>query len=182
VEHLQKAIGIKPDRAYLHANLGLQYRHSGRSELALPCFHEAIRIKPEPQTYCMLGGVYGEAQQIESAEECFKKAIDLDPQFAPAHCDLATIHQLRGNWGDGWKEYEWRFEAYEQVKYWLKLYDHSKRWYGEPVDGKRVLLHNEQGTGDSIHFFRYVTLLREQECLRHHTLSGKIWLLVPTTR
>lgn len=161
IDHLVTAIDINPKCHYLYSNLGIQHRQNKQPGLAMEFFRHSLHLKPDPQTYCMLGGCYGELRRLHEAEDCFRRALELDPQFAPAHCDLATIHHLRGDWAEGWKEYEWRFEAHEQTKFWFKLYDHGKRWYGEPLDGKRIILHNEQGAGDSIHFFRYVPLLKK---------------------
>ena len=48
------------------------------------------------------------------------------------------------------------------MKVWKKIYNPSKRWHGEDLSGKRLIVHTEQGHGDSIHFIRYLKPLKEK--------------------
>lgn len=162
ITHMEKAIDLKPDCAFMRSNLGLQHRQNQNVEEAIKHFRKALEMEEEAHTWGMLGGCYGELHQLDKAQECFENALRLDPDFAGAHVDLATVYKLRGDWAKAWPEYEWRFKVYDQTKYWLKLYDPAKRWDGkQPLDGKKILVHSEQGAGDCIHFFRYVPLIKQ---------------------
>lgn len=160
---LQKAIDLKPDCSYMHANLGLQYRQKQDIDAAIKHFQHSLSLKADPTVWGMLGGCYGEVKALDEAENCFQNALALSPDFAGAHVDLASIYQLRGDWRRGWEEYEWRFQVYDQLKFWCRIYEPDKKWAGQPLSGKRIVLHGEQGHGDAIHFFRYVPLLRRWE-------------------
>lgn len=160
--HMRKAVELAPECNYMHANLGLLCRKLQRIEEAKEHYKKALSLKDEDaNTWCMLGGCYGEQQNLQEAEKCFKKAIEIDPDFSAAHIDLASVYHLMGEEIKAWGEYEWRFECFDQTKFWLKLYDHSKRWYGEELEGMRIMLHTEQGVGDLIHFFRYVPIIKK---------------------
>src|SRR5208282_6024581 len=82
----------------------------------------------------------------EAIEECHA-AIKLRQNFPEAHKDLALMLLVQGKFQDGWKEYEWRmrlpnyFNAHDRFPVPL--------WDGSDFNGKTVLIHAEQGLGDS---------------------------------
>jgi hypothetical protein len=82
-------------------------------------------------------------------------------QHMPGACYNLALTQLRlGNWTDGWRNYEsrWRFrEVHRSPRTFTQ-----PRWRGEAVEGRRVLLHAEQGLGDTIQFCRYAALVVER--------------------
>lgn len=161
IECLLRGTELSPNSAYIKSNLALQYRQTGDTEKAVECLRQSLAIKEDAHTWGMLGGCFGELKNLEEAEKCFKKALELEPELPNIHVDLACLHHLRGEWAAGWKEYEWRYELYDQVKYWHKIYDPALKWDGSPIAGKRLMVYAEQGNGDAIHFFRYVKVLRE---------------------
>lgn len=154
------AVEKNPKASCIHNNLGLQYRSLEEHENAISCFKKSLELKNDSKTWAMMGGCYGELKQLDKAEKCFLKALNLDPDFAAAHTDLACVYQLKGDWKQGFKEYEWRFNVYEQLKVWKKLYDQNKRWKGQDISGKKLLVHTEQGIGDGINFIRYLPILK----------------------
>ena len=64
---------------------------------------------------------------------------------------------MTGDFERGWTEYEWRREA-PAAKLTGRHFP-QPRWLGEDISGKTILLHSEQGLGDSIQFCRYVPLV-----------------------
>jgi tetratricopeptide (TPR) repeat protein len=167
IDLLHNAIDLKPGCSYMFSNLGLQYRQKGDTEKAIYNFRRSLALSEEATTWGMLGGCYGELQDLDGAEECFKKALAIDPDFAGAHVDLASIYQMRGQWEEAWPEYEWRYKVYDQLKFWLRIYEPEKKWTGQPLQGKRIIVHGEQGHGDAIHFFRYVKYLEGAHVIVH---------------
>lgn len=160
---LLKARELRPDLDFIHANLALQYRSAGMIEDAISSFRKALSIKETCETWGMLGGCYGELRDLDASKSCFDKSLELNPDFAASHVDMASIHQFRGEWHKSWDHYERRFELYEQSKFWNQVYDPAKRLQkGAKVNGMRILVHPEQGTGDVIHFFRYIPELRRK--------------------
>ena len=162
IEFLKSAINKCP-KGFMYSNLGLQYRNNKQNDQAIEAFKKSISIEETAPTWGMLGGCYGEKQNLAEAEKCFHKALEINPNFASAHLDLASIYQLRGEWEKAWEEYEWRCEVYQQTKFWQQIYEPEKKWDGKSsIKGKRIIIHPEQGIGDSIHFARYVPILKER--------------------
>lgn len=160
IESLLKAIELNPECSYLHSNIGLQYRNNMSVDKAIESFQKSLMLVEEPKTLGMLGGCYGEKKNLEEAEKCFKRAIEIEPNFAAAHVDLAHVYHLRGEWEKAWQEYEWRFSVYEQLQCWNRIFGNEKRWRKENPEGKTIIVYGEQGSGDSINFFRYVKILK----------------------
>ena len=162
IDYLKQAIKAKPEMAVLHSNLGLQYRHGKDYERALSHYEDALKIKREPTTLAMIGGCYGELKMLDLAEKYIREAIELKPDFAAAHVDLASVLKLTGRWMEGFAEYEWRYDVYDQLQIWKKIYDPRKKYTGGELEGKRIIAHSEQGHGDAIQFVRYASILKEK--------------------
>lgn len=159
IKYIKKAICLKPEYCFYN-NLALQYRHLENYDKSIKYLKKALKIKNNEISWGMMGGCYGEKKELEKAEKCYKKALEIKPDFAAAHVDLACIYHLKSEWEKAWIEYEWRTEVFEQLKIWKEIYNPEKRWKGEDLAGKRIIIHGEQGHGDFIHFFRYVPLLK----------------------
>lgn len=171
IEMIQKAIELNPNCAYLHSNLGLQYRHINDFCAAIKSFQKSISIENSELAWGMLGGCYGEIRNLDEAEKCFKRSIEINPNFAAGHVDLANVYHLKGEWDKAWIEYEWRHEVFEQLKVWKELYDQNKAWKGESLENKTLVIHGEQGHGDTIQFFRYVKNLNASRVILHCSID-----------
>lgn len=105
------------------------------------------------------------------AEAEARAAIEREPHDAGAHLNLAVSLLAQARWREGWQEYEWRGHT--------ALLDGQRRtwqapaWQGEPLAGRTILVHAEQGFGDTIQFARYVPVLR--------TSGARVLLQVPAT-
>lgn len=163
VENLNKALTLRPDHAMYINNLALQYRALGQIDRAIELFERAIAVKPdEPGVWCNLGGLYGDIQNLPKAIECFQRAIAINYHYAAAHVDMAFSYHLLKDWEKGFAEYEWRFDYFPQLEYYKQAYDMSKRWKGQSLEGKTILLYGEQGLGDMIQFARYAKELKQR--------------------
>jgi tetratricopeptide (TPR) repeat protein len=84
-------------------------------------------------------------------------AVERDPSSAGAKYNLALTQLRLGDWERGWTGYEarWHFrEVHRRPRFFRQ-----PRWRGENLHGERVLLHAEQGLGDTIQFCRYAALV-----------------------
>lgn len=106
-------------------------------------------------------------KDLDKAEKCFSTALEIDPGFSAAHVDLACVAHFRGDYEKAFTHYEERFAHFSQLNFYMEKYDQSKRWKGESLEDKTILLYGEQGLGDSIHFVRYVKKVKE---LGAHTI------------
>lgn len=94
---------------------------------------------------------------IKLALEAYDRVLDQEPNYALAHFSRALSYLTLGDWHRGWKEYEWRWQAYDETP---KKYD-SPLWNGSDINGKRLLIYAEQGLGDTIQFIRYAELIKK---------------------
>jgi tetratricopeptide (TPR) repeat protein len=165
ISSLRRAVDIKPESELYLSNLALQHRHLEDYRKAIEIFEQSNAICEKATTLAMIGGCYGELRELDRAMEYTSRAIRCNPEFAEAHVDMASILHLKGNWRDGFREYEWRTKVYDQLKFWDKIYRPDKLWDGSPIDGKTLIVHTEQGNGDTIQFCRFLPLLA-QRCSR----------------
>ena len=166
IEHIKKAVELNPSQYLFLNNLALQYRLIGDHKSAVATLEQGVELCPtSAQMWTNLGGIYGELKQIERSKECFNKAIESEPFYSAAHIDLAFAHHLLGEWEDGFYSYEWRFEYFDQMKFYKNAYDQSKRWNGvDSLNNKTILIYAEQGIGDCIHFMRFIPELKKRGC------------------
>lgn len=175
-ESFRKTIEIRPDFREAKYNLGNLFREQFRYSEAIDCYNESIRpeadITDESSSYdpaanplylhalnniglCLLG-----KGDVEAAIACYREALLHDPEHAILHGNLAVMLLKSGKLVEGWKEMEWRWKV---PTFTSKLRDFGRpTWKGEPLHGKKIFLHIEQGHGDVIHFARYIPLVAER--------------------
>lgn len=126
-------------------------RDEGRIEAAVECQQKAIALRPDsPESHNNLGVALCDLGRLEEAAACFRRATAIAPGTAAYHTNLAYALLLGGELEEGWRENEWRpRRRFEQPQ-----------WDGRRLDGKTILLHAEQGFGDTIQFVRYVPLVK----------------------
>jgi tetratricopeptide (TPR) repeat protein len=95
--------------------------------------------------------------RIEEALRAQELAVEHETACVGAHYNLALTRLRLGDWQRGWQGYEarWRFREVHRCPRSFP----QPRWQGEALDGKRILIHAEQGLGDTIQFCRYATLV-----------------------
>jgi tetratricopeptide (TPR) repeat protein len=95
--------------------------------------------------------------RMEEALAAHQAAVEREPASAGAKYNLALTQLRLGDWERGWTGYEarWQFrEVHRRPRFFTQ-----PRWCGENLHGERVLLHTEQGLGDTIQFCRYAALV-----------------------
>lgn len=95
--------------------------------------------------------------RLDAAQDSFRSALRVQPEHPEAHANLAQSLLLSGDLANGWREYEWRWSARKGE---ARRHTSHPLWLGEPsLAGKTILLHAEQGLGDTLQFCRYATIL-----------------------
>jgi tetratricopeptide (TPR) repeat protein len=149
------ALAARPDFATAWRNLGTALQALGQCEAAVTAYRAAIGLDPgDADLHSHLGAALTEAGRPEEAEACFATALTLSPDNADAHFNRGLALLKAGRFCEGWAEHEWRTRGI--------LPPHGigrPQWRGEPAAGQSILLHAEQGFGDTIQFIRYVPLV-----------------------
>jgi len=91
VDCIEKALGLKPDDAQAHANLGLAFQGLNRLKDAGRHFQESLKLAPNnPKAYNNLGGIFISLGQAQEAAACFQQALTLQPDLAEVHFNLGN--------------------------------------------------------------------------------------------
>jgi Tfp pilus assembly protein PilF len=157
VRHLKRAIEINATIPEYHCNLGETYRGLGRSHDAVACFQHALRMKPEMmESHNNLGIALQDLCRIDEALVHYRRAVELKPDYVEARWNQALCLLLAGRYREGFQEYEWRWKA-KSLPAIRELY-RDPSWRGEPLRQGLLMLHTEQGMGDSLQFARFVPM------------------------
>jgi tetratricopeptide (TPR) repeat protein len=145
-----RALRLNRDFPEAWNNLGNALQAQGKTKEAIQYYHQALRLKPAyPTAYNNLGNVLQQSGLLDEAIQAYNHAIRLEPNHTRAHVNRGICHLLMANFEDGWNEYEWRFKEPDRP-----------RWDGSAFEGKRLLVQDEQGFGDSIQFIRYLPMVK----------------------
>ncbi len=164
---LKQAILINPMVTAFQGNLGNLLKKQGKLEEAIQCYQQVLCLDPHSiEAYNNLGNIFKAQGQLELAITYFQQAIVLKPDWPIAHLGYSLTLLKKGEFSLGWLEYEWRFKNNEISTPQLK----QPRWDGTPLAGRTLLIHWEQGFGDTIQFSRYLTLIT----------GGKLIFVIPS--
>ncbi len=157
IVHYRRAIALNPNHADAHYNLGIALQDQDDLEEALTHCQQAAVLKPDfVDAYYSLGFVLRRLGRLEEAIASYRRAIQLAPNYPEAHKNLGHALLLKGDLATGFAEYEWRW----QQKNWCPRPFSQPVWDGSSLSGKTILLHAEQGIGDTLQFIRYVPLVK----------------------
>jgi tetratricopeptide (TPR) repeat protein len=159
-----RAIAAKVDYAEAHCNRGNLLCELERLEAALSSYDSAIAVAADyADAHCNRGILLGELGRYEEALQSFERAVAIDPHHASAHVSRAFVRLMLGDLENGWRDFEWRWKNERSVTIREKRDFSQPLWFGdESLEGKTILLHCEQGLGDTIQFCRYAPLIVER--------------------
>jgi Flp pilus assembly protein TadD len=155
---LHRALALDPALAEAHNNLSILFVRSNRPFEAIESSRRAVRLAPDSADMAInLGKALRDGNRPKAALAAFETAVCLAPDLAEAHFAVATLQLALGDFAAGWVGFEWRLRL---SGFGFALPDWGKPgWQGEELDGRTILLHAEQGLGDTLQFLRYVPLV-----------------------
>jgi tetratricopeptide (TPR) repeat protein len=150
------AIGLRPDYAEAYSNRGNALLALLELERAEADYRSAIRLEPGSAAfYSNLGSALTAQERVAEALAAQRRALAIDPDFVDARYNHGISLLLAGLYEPGWRYYESRWQ-----QPWNPPRAFSQpRWTGEPLGGRCILLHAEQGLGDMLQMARYVPLV-----------------------
>ena len=163
VASYNKAIALKPDYAEAYGNRGISLMELKQFDAAFASHDKAIALKPDyADAYINRGVALQELKQLDAAVANYDKAIALKPDYALGNWNKALVLLLLGDFESGWLLYEWRWKMPEQIGEKGRHFS-QPLWLGvEDIANKTILLHAEQGLGDTIQFCRYAKLVSDR--------------------
>jgi len=161
LESCERTIGLFPAAAVGHLAHAVALKDLQQYEAALLSCNRAIELTPQyAAAWDKRGAALRELGRLEDALASHEKAISLQPELASSHMNAGIVRLQMGDLERGWMFYENRMKANgaSPAPTWRK-----PRWTGDrPLAGSTLLLHCEQGLGDTIQFCRYAKLAQEQ--------------------
>lgn len=155
-EYLSRAASVASDYAAAYFNRGNVLRQMNRPLEAVQDYDQVLRLMPgHHEVLNNKGNALRALNRLAEAHACFLQAIQGFPDYADAHWNDGLCQLLAGDFKHGWAGYEWRWasELKDETRQFL-----TPQWDGsQPLDGKSILLHAEQGYGDTLQFSRYVS-------------------------
>ena len=148
---LDQALKLNAEDYQIHSNRGVVLKELKCFEEALVSFENAISLNPNhAESFFGKATVYYDLKCYGKALNAYNLAIKIKPDYQEALFNRATLHLIKGNYREGWLDYENRITLNHHEKV-------AKKWSGEIVEpGKVILLFAEQGFGDTIQFCRYI--------------------------
>ncbi len=154
---LRRALALAPDKLETLTALGLTLRELGEAEPALLQLHHAVTLYPESaEAHHNLGLVLADLGHFVEATLCFEQALKLQPQMAVAAWELCVARLAAGDYRRGFAALEARWALRPQPRPHADL----PAWDGAPLEGRSILVFNEQAYGDGILFARFLPALK----------------------
>jgi tetratricopeptide (TPR) repeat protein len=153
---LERAVHLRPGHAAARNSLGVALGEARRLDDAVAHLQEAVRLRPDfTDAWSNLAAALTELGRYDEALAACEQALALRPDHVGAHKHRARLWLLLGDLARGWAEYEWRWRTPGSAPSFAR-----PAWDGAPLPGATVLLHAEQGRGDTLQFVRYAPLVR----------------------
>lgn len=164
VESFDLAIELGHEAAEIHLNRANALMQLNRFSDALADYTIGIKKRPEDAgAYCNLGVAQLELGCFDAAMASYERAIQLQPDLGVAYWNKAVLLLLLGHYQLGWELYEWGLKTDLRRPPHLPEADFEGFWRGEEnIEGKKLLIHGEQGFGDVLQFSRYALIMQSK--------------------
>ncbi len=161
--------------------LGVALSRLDRHEEALLAYQNALKLNPRwPEVWDNLAQTYQFLNRLDEAEKAYRATVEAagqtikddgtrridEKEYGNRHWHLALLELLKGDLKNGFARYRARFEdvgGLARPAYPVPV------WQGQDLNGKTILVMDEQGLGDCLMLLRYFPLLKQR--------GPHVWLL-----
>jgi len=151
----RRAVTCGPESVTAWTNLAATLQLLGHPVEAVTAYDRAATLAPaDPLAVSNLAQALDEAGRDEAALAVHRRAVAVDPACAVARFNLGITLLRQAAFAEGWREYAWRWRG--GVAKLVPRGFPQPEWRGEPLDGATLLLHAEQGLGDTLQFVRFL--------------------------
>ncbi len=160
IDLIGRSLAVKADNAEALNDLGIAFWNLDRLEQAVASYRKSLAVRPDyAEAHNNLGTALEASGKPSDAIACYRRALAARPDYAEAHYNLGMALLSTGDFIPGFAEYEWRWKVAEFAAANPRPQLTQPFWDGSPLGGRTILLHAEQGGGDTIMFIRYASLL-----------------------
>jgi tetratricopeptide (TPR) repeat protein len=157
-QYLQHALQLNPASAESHNSLGNLHYSQKNIQDAAESYYRAVEIDSTyARAHVNLGNALLALGKHAQARSLYGRGLALDPSSPGALYNLALAQLRNGEFRQGWRNYESRW-GFEELHLRRRNF-RAPLWRGEQLDGQTILLHAEQGLGDTLQFVRYAPLV-----------------------
>lgn len=155
----EHALALQPNYAAAWSNRGNVLSDMNQPDEAERSYRRALELAPSfVDAWNNLGLALVDLNQHAQALSSYERALAINPVAVETHWNRSLCLLQTGQFEAGWREYEWRWQR-ARLKAGQRGFD-APLWLGDfPIDGKTILLHAEQGLGDTLQFCRYAALV-----------------------
>jgi tetratricopeptide (TPR) repeat protein len=149
---LRQALRAQPNYPRAKNNLAVVLTEEHEFDQAVELLQQVIADQPDfAEPYNNLGVALMHRGELDAALAWVEQSLIMQPDSAEAHKNRAIIWLFQGDYERGWREFEWRWKSKDfPPNPYPQPY-----WNGQPLPGGTLLLHAEQGLGDTIQFVRF---------------------------
>jgi tetratricopeptide (TPR) repeat protein len=154
----ERALALRPDHAEAANNLGNAWQDLNKPEEALAGYDRALALRPDyAEALNNRGLVLDRLKRPTEALASFEAALALRPDYPEVRLNRGLNALRMGRFAAGWRDYESRWDVKGAAK--RRLLAPYPLWKGQEIEGKSIIVHEEQGLGDVIQMSRYLPLM-----------------------
>jgi len=162
----RRALELTPEHPGALINLGSLLVSEVRNAEAEVVFRRAVAAHPgNPEVWGSLGLALANLDRRDEAEVCYRRALELAPEHPITRINLSFVALGKGDFTEGWRLFESRYD-HGGGECLPPLAPGVRRWTGEPLAGRTLLVYGEQGFGDQLQFVRYAQMAKRAGAAR----------------
>ncbi len=164
IDCYNKILTFQPEHINALYYKGIVLQNNDKLSEAIACYQHLLALQPEHiDAQYNLGIALQNHGKLEEAIDCFSRVLALQPEHANARWNRSLAFLISGDFTRGFADYEYRWQRPDFVKENFSL-DNFRQpvWDGENLEGSTILIHGEQGFGDTIQFIRLLPLVKQR--------------------